>query len=131
MTQQEIIDGNKIIGVFDGWYQKDLPKNGDLNWFNEKYSTKITSTLSTPSKPENFKYHSSWDWLMPVVEKIRTIEDWDVQIGLIGGDGNFCKIERHSIASPNFRGYCKDGKSFLEPTYTAVIQFIQWYNQQK
>lgn len=30
-------------------------------------------------KPEALKYHKSWDWLMPVVEKIEAM-DWEVEI---------------------------------------------------
>lgn len=71
----ETLEGNKLIGIFDGWYQKDLPKNGDINWFNEKYSTKITNKAYIPSAVRSFKYHTSWDWLIPVVEKIEAIED--------------------------------------------------------
>lgn len=46
MTNQEIIDNNKLIAIFMNNYQK----------------------LS--NDPEFGKFHLSWDWLMPVVHKI-------------------------------------------------------------
>lgn len=118
---KEIIEGNRIIGVFDGWFQKELPKNGDLNWFHEKYSTKITDTQSVPTKPEYFKYHSSWDWLMPVVEKIESIAPSRVVID--------CREVR--IVKPKGSDVKVHSDSKILSVWQACIQFIQWYNENK
>ncbi len=140
MEQKEIIEGNKLIGLFDGWYQKDLPKNGDINWFHETYSTRLTNKTWLPSKPDNFKYHTSFDWLIPVVEKIESL--W------INGAQPRCKIERTYVEIVHEVGYHnvdfasnslikKDnqigGASYSEGTkienlYKMVIRFITWFN---
>lgn len=64
------------------------------------------------------KYHTSWDWLMPVVDKIENY-------GAVTIIKNGCKIE--SIDQEVTEG----GSSTLEATYTAVIKFIQYLNERK
>jgi hypothetical protein len=68
---------------------------------------------------EDLKYHSSWDWLMPVVEKIENTEDVSVVIendnAYIQGVFNFSVFE--------------DTK--LKSVYSVVIKFIKWYNERR
>ena len=62
---------------------------------------------------ENLRdYSTSWDWIMPVVAKCRplwlkTQTDLSAELMVAMFDGN------------------------IEKTYTAVIKFIKWYNEQK
>jgi hypothetical protein len=64
MNNEEILEGNKLIALFDGYEIKDTKwwKNG--LWTTEKY----------------LEYNSSWDRLMPVIKKIRQLctsdEEW-------------------------------------------------------
>ncbi|MDC7249500.1 MAG: hypothetical protein PQJ49_06265 [Sphaerochaetaceae bacterium] len=55
-------------------------------------------------------YHTSWDWLMPVIE---TILDKAVELD---------DLERYSVVLDNI--------PYIEQTYDAVIEFIDWYNEQ-
>ena len=57
------------------------------------------------------KYHSSWDWLMPVVENILNKSDDDELIE------RFYEIQN---VIPN-----------REATYQAVVEFINQYNKNK
>ena len=60
----------------------------------------------------NFHYHSDWNWLMEVVNKITTLNEfqeyefnslfWDI----------FCQLN-------------------IKEVYTQVVLFIEWYNQNK
>jgi hypothetical protein len=54
-----------------------------------------------------YKFHTSWDWLMPVVEKI-------YQLGL---DNESALLVRDAVAEAN-----------IEETYRAVVEFIKEYN---
>ena len=59
MTTQEILEGNKLIAEFMGAKRKEYSiTNREHYLFRDgrKYLT------------ENLIFHSSWDWLMPVVE---------------------------------------------------------------
>ena len=56
------------------------------------------------------KYHSDWNWLMPVVEKILNLKNTYAQ-------------ERQMV----FNSISPD----INITYTAIISFIKWYNENK
>ena len=62
-------------------------------------------------------YHTSWDWLMPVVEKI---EDMGSEIVITNAE---C-----TISAPN--GYYEEtiDKKRFGATHTAVVEFINDYN---
>ena len=71
------------------------------------------------------KYHSSWDWLMPVIEEIESDKRYDVNIlqyGTIICDNQIEIV--NNIADISF-----DKK--IEHTYDAIVQFIKEYNQNK
>jgi len=64
-------------------------------------------------------YHTSWDWLMPVVEKIEKM-GVDVIINRFS-----CQIRTH------IRGFNKEGifPSKIESTWYIIIDYIKWYNE--
>jgi len=76
-----------------------------------------------------FRYHKSWGWLMPVVEKIRKCKCYD------GGDVfNYQFIIYNNRAEYYAGGYSKKpSKIFLgygkEAIYKAVVEFIKEYNR--
>ena len=83
-----------------------------------------------------FKYHKSWDWLMPVVEKIESL--YDEHHGYFGVhiSSNSCSIQgtnlHLSINNPEYGSvYTSDPNAVfetkIESTYYAVTQFIKWY----
>ena len=71
------------------------------------------------------RYHTSWDWLMPVVKKIETdVLDGDISISI---DGDNC-----TLSSISYTIHCHATlNSKIESTYQAVVEFIEWYNEQK
>ena len=74
---------------------------------------------------DSLPYHTSWEWLMEVVEKIErlgytvNISRITTSIGEIGNEETM------------FSWVCGDVSKKLEITYNAVVQFIEWYNEQK
>lgn len=119
MEQQE---GNKLIAEFmelpihDGVSIAKTP----LMLYEFNYNLHSTSEL---------KFHTSWDWLMPVVDKIEGNVDYEVDIA-----NGICTIsapDKHQkdtftnvIACVCF----PEAKSKIEAVYKAVIEFIKWYN---
>ena len=69
------------------------------------------------------KYHSSWDWLMSVVEKIESVQAWHVEIST-----DSCTLHNGLLKEPIFETYMK---TKIEATYNAVVEFIKWYNKEK
>lgn len=86
---------------------------------------------------KNFKqlrYDSSWDWLMPVVDKIEGLEFYNQEVSLriskyavcfqtLDNDGF---ILNESILS---KWGTSGGVDKLNATYSAVFEFIEWYNK--
>ncbi len=70
MTQQEIQAGNKLIAEFMGFTESVIRENS-MKVPKEEELKYQAIHLS----PKQIKYHSSWDWLMPVVEKIGKMYD--------------------------------------------------------
>ena len=95
-------EGNELIKIF--------MKNNAIN------SPHLTKT-------EDCLYHYSWAWLMDVVEKI---EKGLSQFTPVCICSNGCRIDNLSGDTIMVEGGDK-----IFATWLAVVQFIQWYNNQK
>lgn len=159
MTQQEIIDGNKLISAFmgkyyhEGVYVQDYkfyssdPEGGGVGFSRKVNCYSIHETLAlkecdaphhhecpdivdqykTPiEETESVKYHSSWDWLMPVVEKIEDCKRFD-GFGFSFIIDNWNAIIKKCLSGENVV-FIRNGKSKMDVVYRAVLQFIQWCN---
>jgi hypothetical protein len=74
---------------------------------------------------DGLKYDTSWDWLMPVVEKIEQEGFcFSIQTSNIACMKPF---DIHSISS--YDVFKKDKK--IEVVYDVVVEFIKWHNSQK
>jgi hypothetical protein len=118
LLMPEIIEGNKLIAGFMGFIHRDsnvykVPEGEDLKY--------LAYHLNLNKMP----YHTSWDWLMPVVEKIESL-GYDSRIMGNNSDGGFlCDF----VDGDNNEAACKTNyTSKLEAVYAAVVAFIQWYN---
>jgi hypothetical protein len=68
-------------------------------------------------------YHTSWDWLMPVVEKIEGIGDYHVSIGMFS-----CYVSE-GVFIDEWVHIESDSDSKIKAVWLAVIEFIKWHNQ--
>ena len=134
MTEKEIQKGNKLIVEFMGW--EFHSKNGFEYYVNNKdrkipywgeYSSKIPI--------EDFDYHLSWDWLIPVIKKINNFRlenssypKIKVELGC-SRDSN----KGHIALWHNYDGAVEIISSFtifdIKSTHKAIIEFIKWYNK--
>lgn len=115
---------NDLIAQFMG-YERDkmeyfIPQHGKIN--------SQGNWIDTFSK-ENLKFHKSWDWLMPVVEKVNSTVF----------EGNACRVTMRSNATLIEKvgeegweaGPIVTGEVMLKNTFKAIIEFIEWFNNQK
>ena len=102
MKTQEIIEGNKLIAEFMG----EIP-----------YHNNTPELICN----DGMLYHVSWDWLMPVVEKVEN-------------DNNLFsfEIKERYVFISAFNGnlithwdYHQNTK--IQATWLAVVEFIKWY----
>ena len=118
MENKEIIEGNKLVAEFDGWVID--------NSFPDKDRTYIKNggiELDT-----TFKYHTSWDWLMPVVENIQSLaidEVGEINVMIASHECLIGEDYYHPIINIERNG------SYISMIYIAVVEFIKWYNENK
>ena len=90
-----------------------------------------------------FKYHTRWDWLMPVVEKIESIRHIGIDAIYFKIEGKTCQIWTYFDVKEFLRLTGDDknegnkfrvghtAKTKIEATYHACVDFIKWHNSQK
>jgi hypothetical protein len=116
MNEQEIIEGNKLIAEFINLPFKTYGKTGKTYYINGK-----------PFSIPNLKYHSDWNCLMEVVEKIQHMEDdlpvkIDFQIYLLGA------VELWIDHKRIFAMTAFEPGTLINAVYNGIIEFIKWYN---
>ena len=135
MTQEEIIEGNKLIAEFMYPHRdkrrKDYPfpfpvieivPAEDIIGYGKVSEGEIKHHSGIPNM---MKYHSSWDWLMPVVEKIENMGFWfnikknHVTIAW-DNKGNHDSNMIHS----EFGDFTK-----IERVWSCIVAFIKYHNE--
>ena len=114
---KNIIEKNKIIAEFLNLTSQVIfeqvfavCENGKTNFY----------------KKDELKFHSDWNWLMEVVEKIESIEYGIYQVDILQ-EG--CKIlERCRLLIDNRVGKLESDTTKIESVYLACVEFIKWYN---
>jgi len=72
------------------------------------------------------RYHTSWDWLMPVVEKIETLGyTFEKNYQRVDKDWQSLIVKGNDILYQEFND---DG---LKSSYCVVVEFIKQHNQNK
>lgn len=98
MIAKEILDGNNIIANFMG----------------------LTIPIMTPA------YYQSWDWLMPVVEKIEKSGHYGMEVSIID--------KQCEIGTMGYQYSCiafGKGDTKIESVWLACTEFIKWYNNEQ
>jgi len=110
-------ENNKLIAEFMGMELGD-----DKTMYYDD-----AENLHPPTPVDELKFHTSWDWLMPVVEKIEcTTTDnndnsdsfFNVMIEVFE-----CNINGGDIC------ICKSGNTKHKAIYKAVVEFINQLNK--
>ncbi len=107
------MNDNKIIAEFMGM-KPHHQDSGCLIRVDDNGSNEVVPI-------EELAYHVSWNWLMPVVEKIEEL-GYDTELVYRLDDGEHCFYINDSPIFSSQMG-CKK-----EATYLTVVEFIKWYN---
>jgi predicted HTH transcriptional regulator len=107
-------ENNRLIAEFMGYNEEIV--NGEI------YFT-LPDMLESLSD-EELQYHSDWNWLMEVVEKIENYNEYTNVLFTPQGCEINCYIENGFLFS-------NDCNTKIEAVYNACIEFIKWYNKQK
>jgi hypothetical protein len=119
-----IIENNKMIAEFMGLKQgrPDEPVRWKHDWFDDE-------GVINGHRNTHLLFHESWSWLMPVVDKIESIEDENRQ-AKYNVDILQCFVTIiENDTSEEIVDIDRDNK--MTAVYEAVLEFIKWYNKQK
>jgi hypothetical protein len=126
MSNDEILEANKLIAEFMGGEKHWLngvsePFNDDTIWGFYNIGVNIVSTYSGRkiALVKDIKYNNSWDWLMPVVEKIES----GGYCVFIQNDCCWIKVGRAGMKMPYITNL-SDSK--IESTYKSCVEIIKW-----
>lgn len=112
------MEDNKLIAEFMGFVESPT---------TNKYWTKRSSEGFGIGELVDLKFHTDWNWLMEVVEKIESLTD-------INSNGCFMLLESIGF---NAKFIFDDGTRILKDSkgetkfgavYNACVEFIKWYN---
>lgn len=124
-----ILEGNKLIAEFMNITPKKF--GNKYQWSDQPFYYVDGDTAEEVINKASgyFKYSTSWDWLMPVVEKIEDLKNTHGFSFVVTIYQDYCRIssKNYSLEENYFEG---EGDSKLEATYKAVLESIQWYNNQ-
>lgn len=131
-------ENNKIIAEFIGFTQvypnlKNYDKPNSpahlLRYKPNEENSVFNKTLHRGSNPlcvkndfhpKDMYFNQSWDWLMPVVEKIETIK-FKLPLQEYG------QYKAMKIKDALTMGY--NGLTKIEVVYNTCVEFIKWYNE--
>lgn len=114
MTNEDILNGNKLIAEFMGFINT-TPNDPDFNIYeNEKGNMQETMSM---------KYHSSWDSLMPVVDKIESL-GYVVTI-----KGITCMVSDILQDDTIIQWVLGNKERKNELVWTVCVEFIKWHNK--
>lgn len=108
----ETTENNKLIAEFMGV----IDENNTLHCPD--------GMTITPYHDSEIRYDESWDWLMPVVEKIESIKGEDHYRYVVEISGGGCKILSGSDSQVITDIW---GEEKQTAVYLAVLVFIKWY----
>ena len=107
---------NKLIAEFMG-VDTQITSIGDIHSWSDSpfyYTTEDSKEKVMENIAEYSKYHTSWDWLMPVGEKIDAMFGEDDEVD--------DAINRVHNAVLSFD---------IDNTYRAIVEFIEDYNDEQ
>ena len=127
MNKNKINKHNTLIAEFDGWvyteFLGDLSNDYIVTWLNSEKDISFSGGDSWSL--ERFQapfYNTSWDWLMPIVEKINNTKINNVRYEII-----IFKNAVHLCNSIELI-YESNEKSLIDSVYNTVVYFINLYN---
>ena len=129
---KNIEENNKLIAEFMGFKYPtkkqsiENPRLGiiyDKSFHNKLFGEDPYEGLND----DDILFNTSWDWLMPVVEKIEEL-GISTSIDYFGGL-NFCKMLGYKKPFIYFELDIHN-KSKINAVYNSVLKFIKWYNNE-
>lgn len=124
MEKNEILEGNCLIVEFMNVQKHPRYKKGEDVWMRHKeYRVEPFGYFDA----DDLKYHSSWDWLMPVVEKINILainNEGEMGVYINPNIVTIGENEHHPICMITIANH----PTLIEMVWFCIVTFIRWYN---
>jgi len=134
LTKEEIIENSKLIAEFMNLKVKKFMFS--YNLYNQRGYRILKWGLSSEKElwiqlNDNNFYHSSWNWLMPVLEKIENM-DFVTSIQIDKTKDVYLTPCTHAcIFDGTDLEIIEEADNKFHAIYKAVVCFINWYNNKK
>ena len=123
---KNIEENNKLIAEFMGAKFRIFPPTEHYIGETILENRDEMPSIYNSCRVESFKHHTSWDWLMPVVEKMEN-SSAKITIGRM-----FCEIEYKDLFDKDKQFEIKIVSGVkINAVNGAVVEFIKWYNENK
>lgn len=113
------LEGNKLIAEFMGG-EYDANHSPSYPCFHKLHNGGTWDL-------DELKYHTSWDWLMPVVEKINVLDNREYDVIIWRSDCHINNREEILFES----SILKRKDTLILVVWGCIVQFLKWYNQNK
>lgn len=118
MGAKKKLTGNELIANFmnlkcKNSYNKLWMPSGELNFLNSLIHDEMENETWYVT---TLRFDESWDWLIPVIDKIYSLDIYSVYVNTTSGQ---------------FENSIDINTRFIRNTYEQVIEFIKWYNERK
>jgi hypothetical protein len=113
---------NELIAEFFGFTQKSYTPTSEKLWCDNKHGLPVGE----------LKFDTSWDWLMPVVEKIELLQfEFSISSIIETKDDDRTLIWFHDCEiRDGVISITSVSNKKIESVYDCIVKFIKWYNQQ-
>ena len=131
-------ENNKIIAEF--MIKQEPTENFCVGSIGQEVGV-FTGIKTEYFKYEDLKFHSDWNWLMEVVEKIENLPSRTLQgINYLGNEvkiykaintnTHYCEINLVKESGYRIVSIQFNKESKIKSVYDACLEFIKWYNEQ-
>ena len=126
-------ENNKIIAEFLTGKEADIFHFPKFQYYTTEGVFKDYFTFN------QLEFHSNWNWLMEVVEKIESLEDTE-RFEITNSGVNITHYQTKEVKFIYNGGHTNNGMYLMtekavetkkEAIYNACVEFIKWYNEQK
>lgn len=130
---------SKVVALFDEDEDKEtiyIEEFSKPTWWNASYNHRYGFVSYQQTK--YMLYHSDWNWIMEVIDKIESIKDltletcnnWIGEFTIVIRYSSYSSTHYYSIKKPRI-SEGQDFRSKKEAVIQAINKFIDWYNKQE
>lgn len=113
-----------LMAEYRGYFPQDIvSEDGNEGWWSLGHGTTFPNHNFHQIIFAGMKFHTSWDWLMPVYNKLMQIDDISFATtidGLIYSHADCFEIVTEALTNGS-----------IDKFFDAIVIFIKWVNAEK